>query len=109
MDPKRRGDFLRASAKDKWAMSNSRTEWKWRAARKLTLAACVAGGCLFGSSPTKAQVAPTTQGSAPNSRLLSVEEGRAIAEAARDQDQPRRGARDCSHLVHQAYLDAGFE
>src|SRR5207253_6292478 len=42
-------------------------------------------------------------------RLLNVEEGRTIADAAQDQDKPRRGARDCSHIVHQAYLNAGFE
>src|SRR5437762_2005028 len=90
-------------------MGNARTEWKWRAVRKGLFAACVASGCLLAGAPAKSQVAPATQGSAPNSRLLSAEEGRTIAEAARDQDQPRRGARDCSHLVHQAYLDAGFE
>src|SRR5947208_14005744 len=90
-------------------MGNARTEWKWRAVRKVMFAACVASGCLFAGTPAKAQVVPTMQPSAQNFRLLSVEEGRAIAEAARDQDRPRRGARDCSHLVHQAYLDVGFE
>src|SRR5207249_3438676 len=50
-----------------------------------------------------------TQGAASNSRLLTVEEGRTIADAARDQDRPRHSAQDCSHLVHQAYLNAGFE
>jgi NlpC/P60 family protein len=93
-------------------MGNAKTEktkWKWKEARKLRLAVCVAGGCLFAGAPAKAQVVPTTQASAPNFRLLNVEEGRAIADAASGQDQPRRGARDCSHLVHQAYLNAGFE
>src|SRR5947208_1329961 len=90
-------------------MGNARTEWKWRAVRKVMFAACVASGCLFAGTPAKAQVVPTMQPSAQNFRLLSVEEGRAIAEAARDQDRPRRGARDCSHLVHQAYLNACFK
>ena len=90
-------------------MGNANTEWKCRAARQLTLAACVASGWLFVIAPAKAQVAAATQGSAPNSRLLSTEEGRTIADAARDQDQKARGARDCSHLVHQTYLEAGFE
>ena len=90
-------------------MGNARTEWKWRAVRKGLFAACVASGCLLAGAPAKSQVAPATQGSAPNSRLLSVEEGRTIADAAQDQDKPQRGARDCSHLVHQAYLNAGFE
>jgi len=90
-------------------MGNARTEWKSRAVRKGLFAACVASGCLLAGAPAKSQVVPTTEASAPNFRLLNVEEGRTIAEAARDQAQPRRGARDCSHLVHQAYLDAGFE
>ena len=90
-------------------MGNSKTESKWRMARGFTLAACMAGGCLLADMPAKAQVADATQGSAPNFRLLSVEEGRAIADAARDQDRPARGAQDCSHLVHRTYLDAGFE
>jgi len=30
-------------------------------------------------------------------------------DAAKDQDQTGRDPQDCSHLVHQAYLDAGFE
>jgi hypothetical protein len=41
--------------------------------------------------------------------LLTAEEGRAIVDAAQDQDRPTRGAQDCSHLVHQTYLNAGFE
>ncbi len=90
-------------------MGNANTEWKWRAAREVTFVACAAGACLFAGAPTKAQVAAATQESAPNSRLLSAEEGRAIVDAARDQDQKTRGARDCSHLVHQTYLEAGFE
>ncbi len=90
-------------------MGNSRTEWKWRVARGLMLATRVASGFLFAGASAKAQVASATPGSAPTSRLLSAEEGRAVAGAARDQDQPGRGARDCSHLVHQTYLNAGFE
>ena len=90
-------------------MDNAKIKWKRRAVQKLTLAACVASGCLFGGAPAKAQVAARTQGAASNSRLLTVEEGRTIADAARDQDRPRHSAQDCSHLVHQAYLNAGFE
>jgi len=90
-------------------MDNAKAEWKWKAVYKLMLAACVSSGCLLMGAPAKAQVASVTQGATPNSRLLSVEEGQTIANAARDQDQRTRGARDCSHLVHQAYLHAGFE
>src|SRR5712692_1014064 len=109
MDPKRRGNCLRATAEDERAMGKAKTEFHWRAAREFALAACLAGGCMAAGSPAKAQAPSAAQESGSNSRLLSVEEGRAIADAARDQDQPARRARDCSHLVHQTYLKAGFE
>jgi hypothetical protein len=47
--------------------------------------------------------------SAPAVRLVSSEQGRKIAAAAVQQDEPVRGAQDCSHLVHQIYSDAGYE
>src|SRR5437899_5104676 len=90
-------------------MGNARTEWKSRAVRKGLFAACVASGCLLAGAPAKSQVVPTTEASAPNFRLLNVEEGRTIAEAARDQAQPRRGGGDGSDPVHQGDLDAGVE
>lgn len=90
-------------------MGNSNKEFNWRTARGFALAACLTGGCIAASSLVNAQVPSTSQGSVANSRLLSAAEGRAIVDAARDQDQPARGAQDCSHLVHQTYLDAGFE
>ncbi len=55
-----------------------------------------------------AQGASTLQESAPNFRLVSIEEGRKIAETAREQDLEMSDAQDCSHLVHQAYVSAGF-
>jgi hypothetical protein len=41
-------------------------------------------------------------------RMVTAEQGRQIAEAAREQDEPVRGTQDCSHLVHQIYSDAGY-
>jgi len=90
-------------------MGKSNTEFNWRVARRFALAACLAGGCLAAGSLARAQAASATQGSGSNSRLLSAKEGRAIVDAARDEDQPVPGAQDCSHLVHQMYLSAGFE
>ncbi len=90
-------------------MGKSNTEFNWRVARRFALAACLAGGCLAAGSLARAQAASATQGSGSNSRLLSAKEGRAIVDAARDEDQPVPGAQDCSHLVHQTYLSAGFE
>jgi len=42
-------------------------------------------------------------------RLVSAEQGRKIAAAALDRDEPLRGAQDCSHLVQQIYSVAGYE
>ncbi len=100
-------------------MNKARTEFNWEAGRGFALTACLAGGCLIAASQAKAQdapasqaraqSAPTAQASAPNFRLLNAKEGRSIVAAAKDQDQSARDAQDCSHLVHQTYLDAGFE
>jgi hypothetical protein len=90
-------------------MGKSKTEFNWRVARSFAVAACLAGGCMSAGSPAQAQATSAPQGSGSNSRLLTAEEGRAIVDAARDQDKPVRGAQDCSHLVHQMYLSAGFE
>src|SRR5260370_41142464 len=91
----------------------------WRVARGIAVAVCLAGGWMVvGSSAraqaapaaqTKAQAAPAEQGSPLTFRLLNWKEGRSIVDAAKDQDQTERDTQDCSHLVHQAYLDAGFE
>jgi hypothetical protein len=40
---------------------------------------------------------------------LSAPEGKAIVSAALEQDLGSSGAQDCSHVVHQIYVDAGFE
>src|SRR6266566_1042745 len=90
-------------------MRKSNTEFNWRVARSFALAACLAGGCMAAGSQAQAQAASASQGSGSNSRLLSAKEGRAIVDAARDEGQPVPGAQDCSHLVHQTYLSAGFE
>jgi len=90
-------------------MAKSQTEFNWRATRSLALAACLAGACLGAGSLAQAQGTSASQDSGSNSRLLTAKEGRAIVDAARDQDRPARGAQDCSHLVHQTYLSAGFE
>ena len=50
---------------------------------------------------------PQETGSA--ARLLTAEQGRAIAAAALAVEEPVRGTQDCSHLVHQIYSVAGYE
>jgi hypothetical protein len=90
-------------------MGSSKNEINSKVARGIALAACLAGGCMIAGPLTKAQVATTSQESLPNYRLLSVAEGRAITEAVREQDLQESDSQDCSHLVHQAYVSAGFE
>jgi hypothetical protein len=90
-------------------MAKSQTGFNWRAARILALMACLAGACLGAGSLAQAQGTSASQDSGSNSRLLTAKEGRAIVDAAREQDRPARGAQDCSHLVHQTYLSAGFD
>jgi hypothetical protein len=109
MDPKRRGNYPRATAKDEGAMGKSKTEFNWRVARTFAVAACLIGACMAAGSLAQAQAASASPGSGSNPRLLTAEEGRTIVDAARDQDQPARGAQDCSHVVNQTYLSAGFE
>jgi NlpC/P60 family len=89
-------------------MGNSNKEFNWSAVRGYVLAACLTCGCTAAVGPlANAQMPSASPGALSNSRLLSLEEGRTIVDAARDQEQ--RGAQDCSHLVHQTYLDAGFD
>jgi hypothetical protein len=90
-------------------MSKAKAEFSWRVGRGCAIAAWLAGGCMVGGSLAKAQTAASLQALGTNSKLLSAEHGRAIAAAAQDQDETMPGAQDCSHLVHQAYLNAGFE
>ncbi len=100
-------------------MSEAKTGFNWRVARGITVAVCLAGGWLAGNPPARAQAAPVAQvkalgvpaeqGSAPSFRLLNTKEGRSIVDVARDQDQVGRDPQDCSHFVHQTYVDAGFE
>lgn len=41
-------------------------------------------------------------------RLLTLDEGRSILNVAWQQELPTHGVRDCSHLVHEIYANAGF-
>ena len=55
----------------------------------------------------RAAAHPQESGSA--ARLVNAEQGRQIAEAALELDEPVRGTQDCSHLVQQIYSAAGYE
>jgi hypothetical protein len=90
-------------------MANARGKLKWITAQSLALTACA--GCVFlcGISPAKAQTTPSPQQPESNSRLLTAEEGRAIVNTAWGWEPSTEGVNDCSHLVHQVYLLAGYD
>ncbi|HSY66404.1 MAG TPA: NlpC/P60 family protein [Terriglobales bacterium] len=65
--------------------------------------------CLMGVASGKAQNTDAQREKPPSTRLLTMEEGRSIADAAQGQEQPTHGTQDCSHLIHEIYGSAGFE
>ena len=65
--------------------------------------------CLIAAAPGVGQVAVSVDEADSGARLLSIEEGRSIVDAAWQQDAPEARMRDCSHAVHQIYAAAGFE
>jgi hypothetical protein len=71
------------------------------------------GGCALvlcaGAVGATGQEVAKSQEAGPAVRLVSAQQGRKIAEAAVAEDEPVRGAQDCSHLVQQIYSEAGYE
>ncbi|HEY2545995.1 MAG TPA: NlpC/P60 family protein [Candidatus Acidoferrum sp.] len=65
--------------------------------------------CLIVAAPAVGQVAAQAHPPESSHRLLTVAEGRAIVNVAWQQDEPEPGMRDCSHVVHQIYANAGFD
>ncbi|HKV22955.1 MAG TPA: NlpC/P60 family protein [Candidatus Acidoferrum sp.] len=61
------------------------------------------------AAPARAQVSSAEHSSTPKLRLLSLAEGRSILDVAWQAEQQGSEMRDCSHVVHQIYRDAGFE
>lgn len=93
-------------------MGHMRAIFHWRAFRSLlvvletTSLVCVCGIAAATAAPQDARPA---RGSETDVRLLSREEGRSIVHMAWQAELPADGMRDCSHVVHQIYADAGFE
>jgi hypothetical protein len=90
-------------------MANTRIAFIWNAARAVVLACCAAFVCVIGISSAQAQTAPPPAQVESNSRLLRAEEGRAIVNTAWGWEPSGEGTQDCSHLVHQVYLNAGYD
>ncbi|HTQ63113.1 MAG TPA: hypothetical protein VMI32_23030 [Candidatus Solibacter sp.] len=65
--------------------------------------------CLMVVTTAAAQVATAVHDSDSGVRLLNIEEGRSIVHLAWQQERAETRARDCSHLVHEIYVHAGFE
>jgi hypothetical protein len=78
-------------------------------ASKPVFAVCFAALCCVALPSAFAHAIPLPQDAKANSRLLSAKDGRAIVKAVQGHEQPLRGAQDCSHLVHEIYMLAGFE
>ncbi|MHB8501690.1 MAG: NlpC/P60 family protein [Candidatus Acidiferrales bacterium] len=90
------------------------TGFEWRKTRGLVAVlsmACFGAVCIgsVGVASAVGQVAVPVRESDASARLLTLEEGRSIVNVAWEQELPENGMRDCSHLVHQIYANAGFE
>lgn len=90
-------------------MQKEKVITRWIASQRVVAALGLASVSLIGVATAKAQVADSTQKPADTGRFLTVEEGRSIVTAAWEQSSSPLGTQDCSHLVHQIYLNAGFD
>jgi hypothetical protein len=70
---------------------------------------CCACALLATGVKAAPQKGPAAPASAPAVRLVTAKQGRAIVDAALQEDQPARGSQDCSHLVHDIYSLAGYD
>ena len=80
---------------------------KWTLGPLLVL--CLIWLCFAEVQGANAQSTAAATQSGRNFRLMTAAEGREIVTAALEQEQAPSGAQDCSHIVHEFYLDAGFE
>lgn len=90
-------------------MRGEKAKFEWTRNQGLVVALGLAWVCLITVSSVRAQVADSMQETASTTRLLTVEEGRSIVNAAWEQGQLASRTEDCSHLVHHIYHNAGFE
>lgn len=89
-------------------MSMRGVKFKLESSGRQGLALSLGIVCLMGLS-AQAQVADPRPKKTPTTRLLTVKEGRSIANVALEEEQPSPGTQDCSHLTHQIYASAGFD
>jgi len=85
--------------------TKSRSKWTFG----LSLVLCLIWLCSVEVQAANAQSTAAASQPGRNFRLMTATEGREIVTAALEQEQVASGAQDCSHVVHEFYLDAGFE
>ena len=78
-------------------------------AKRLARTAAWVCSLTFGVMAQCGHAAGHPQDSGSAARLVNAEQGRQIAGAALELDEPVRGTQDCSHLVQQIYSAAGYE
>jgi hypothetical protein len=65
--------------------------------------------CLAEVQGANAQSTAAANESGRNFRLMTAAKGREIVTAALERERVPSGEQDCSHVVHEFYLEAGFE
>ena len=85
----------------------TKSRWQWTLG--LSFVFCLIWFCFAEVQGANAQSSAAVSQSGRNFRLVTAAEGREIVTAALEQEQVPSGAQDCSHVVHEFYLDAGFE
>jgi len=86
-----------------------KTNFRSNGQERLIFALGLAWASLFCTPLANAQTGAAAQDRKPTWRLLNVKEGRSIVNAAWEQEQPAPGTKDCSHVVHDVYMSAGYE
>ena len=89
-------------------MYDVRTKFDWCGMRGVTVILVLDCVLLVGGLSAKG-TATTVQQPESTPRLVTAEEGRSIVNVALEEGQPASRTADCSHFVHQIYLNAGFE
>jgi hypothetical protein len=85
--------------------TKSRSKWTLG----LSVVLCLIGFCFAEVRGANAQSAIAANESGRNFRLMTAAEGREIVTAALERERIPSGEQDCSHVVHEFYLEVGFE
>jgi hypothetical protein len=78
-------------------------------ARHVVRLLCIACALWATDVQAAAQTTPAVTKPAAAARLVNAKQGRAIVDAALQEDQPTSRSQDCSHLVNYIYSLAGYD